>query len=52
VVLFAASLSVIPSLGKIPVGLLIVITLLWLILRRAFFQRQYQDPMKFFKNFT
>jgi arabinofuranan 3-O-arabinosyltransferase len=51
VVLFAASLSVIPSLGKIPVGLLIVITLLWLILRRAFFQRQYQDPIKFFKKF-
>jgi hypothetical protein len=43
IVLFVASLAVIPTTGKAPVGVVIVVTLLCLILRRALRWRQREE---------
>jgi len=49
--LFGVSLSVIPTLGKVPIGPLIVLTVLGLILRRALPPRRSRNPVRFSENF-
>ncbi len=49
--LFGVSLSVIPTLGKVPIGPLITLSLLGLIVRRALHPRRSRNPVRFFENF-
>jgi arabinofuranan 3-O-arabinosyltransferase len=49
--LFGVSLSVIPTLGKVPIAPLIILSLLGLIVRRALHQRRSRNSVRFSENF-